>query len=377
AAYERGLSAAFTLWGVAWWLFGGINEIDRFLASAALGAGLVYVSLTVGLLAWLAVRQVWRFPRMIGLFLPALVALNGFMYAAQLDHPFAEWGAVGWIALLIAQLAVLRLSESDERAPLGWLHAGVCWAIALLLAWEIAWQVEQVTTGVWASLPWGVVPALLLAWLGRRNLSPPWPVALHAHHYRIRGAAPLAVALCAWIVSINLTNAGEPAWLPYVPLLNPLDVAVALCILSLAMWWSSLDDDQRYTLWRFDDRSLLALAAGIVFLWLNAALIRSLHHNWGAPITAHGIANSTLVQASLSIFWGVLGFAAMTLAAKQRWRYVWIVGAALMIIVVAKLFLVDLSSIGTIARIASFLTVGVLLLVTGYLAPLPPKRDAV
>ena len=45
-----------------------------------------------------------------------------------------------------------------------------------------------------------------------------------------------------------------------------------------------------------------------------------------------------------------------------------------MIVVVAKLFLIDLSSIGTIARIASFLTVGVLLLVTGYLAPLPPKK---
>jgi uncharacterized membrane protein len=52
---------------------------------------------------------------------------------------------------------------------------------------------------------------------------------------------------------------------------------------------------------------------------------------------------------------------------------VWIIGAGLMVVVIAKLFLVDLSSIGTIARIASFLTVGALLLVTGYLAPLPPR----
>ena len=79
------------------------------------------------------------------------------------------------------------------------------------------------------------------------------------------------------------------------------------------------------------------------------------------------------MQASLSIFWGVLGFAAMTVAARKSWRYVWIVGAALMIVVVAKLFLVDLSKIGTVARIASFLTVGALLLITGYLAPLPPR----
>jgi uncharacterized membrane protein len=126
--------------------------------------------------------------------------------------------------------------------------------------------------------------------------------------------------------------------------------------------------------WQFDPRALIAFVAGLVFIWLNAALIRTLHHNFGAPITVHGMTHSTLVQASLSIFWGVLGFTAMTLAARQRWRYVWIVGAALMIVVVAKLFLVDLSNVGTIARIASFLTVGALLLVTGYLAPLPPRQ---
>ena len=70
------------------------------------------------------------------------------------------------------------------------------------------------------------------------------------------------------------------------------------------MWWSALDSWQRASLWQFDVRALIAIAAGIVFLWLNAALIRSLHHNWGAPITAYGIAHSTFVQSALSIFWG-------------------------------------------------------------------------
>jgi uncharacterized membrane protein len=47
-----------------------------------------------------------------------------------------------------------------------------------------------------------------------------------------------------------------------------------------------------------------------------------------------------------------------------------------MIVVVLKLFLVDLSSIGTVPRIVSFMVVGALLLATGYWAPLPPKREA-
>ena len=376
AQYEAGFAAGFTFWGLIWWFVGGANEIGRYFPDAVLGSILVYTSVTAAILTWLSISRQWPLPRWIALFLPAVVGAYAFAHAQPLDHPFAQWGAVGWLAIFITHFALLRIAEPQRHVALEWLHGGACWALALLFAWELEWQVAERTTGVWASLAWGLVPALLLAWFGRRELRPAWPVEPHEVGYRLYGAAPIAVALCIWIVVINLSSTGDPAWLPYLPLLNPLDVCVALAIAALAMWWSALAPAQRASLWQFDFRVLIAVAAGIVFLWLNAALIRTLHHNWGAPITAYGITHSTFVQSALSIFWGVLGFAAMTAAAKQRWRYVWIVGAGLMIVVVAKLFLVDLSSIGTVARIASFLTVGLLLLITGYFAPLPPKREA-
>jgi uncharacterized membrane protein len=306
--------------------------------------------------------------------LPAIVTLFALACAIDLGHPFAEWGAVGWLLLFIAHFAMLRLGESREIKGIEWLHAGACWAFTLIVAWEASWQIADRTTGVWAQLPWGVVPALVMAWMGRQPLRPQWPLAAHDRAYRIHGVVPLVIAMATWICLINVSSTGDSTWLPYYPLLNPLDVSVALCFASLALWWSSLSETQRTASWQFDWRVLIAIVAAMVFLWLNAALIRSLHHNFGAPITIYGMSHSTLVQASLSIFWGVLGFVAMTLAARQHWRYVWIVGAALMIVVVAKLFLIDLSNVGTIARITSFLTVGALLLVTGYLAPLPPRN---
>lgn len=376
AQYEAGFAAGFTFWGVLWWFVGGGNEIGRYFASSALGSLLVYASIAAAVLTWLGIRRQWPLPRWIALFLPAVVSAYAFAHAQPLGHPFAQWGAVGWLAILVTHFALLRIAEPQRHAALEWLHGVGCWALALLFAWELNWQVAERTTGVWASLAWGFAPALLLAWLGRRELRPDWPVAQHRVGYRLYGAAPLAVALGVWIVVINMSSTGDPAWLPYLPLLNPLDVCVALALASLAMWWSALEPQQRASLCQFDVRVLIAIAAGIIFLWLNAALIRSLHHIWGAPITAYGIAHSTFVQSALSIFWGVLGFAAMMAAAKQRWRYVWIVGVALMGVVVAKLFFVDLSSIGTVARIASFITVGLLLVITGYFAPLPPKREA-
>jgi uncharacterized membrane protein len=44
-------------------------------------------------------------------------------------------------------------------------------------------------------------------------------------------------------------------------------------------------------------------------------------------------------------------------------------------IVVAKLFIVDLASIGTVERIVSFIGAGVLMLLIGYFSPVPPRSE--
>lgn len=60
-------------------------------------------------------------------------------------------------------------------------------------------------------------------------------------------------------------------------------------------------------------------------------------------------------------------------ANRRGVREVWFGGAVLLSGVVLKLFIVDLSGTGTIARIVSFLAVGVLMLLIGYFSPLPPN----
>jgi uncharacterized membrane protein len=65
----------------------------------------------------------------------------------------------------------------------------------------------------------------------------------------------------------------------------------------------------------------------------------------------------------------------MLTATRIRARALWLTGAGLLVAVVVKLFLIDLSSIGTIERIVSFVGVGVLMLVLGYFSPLPPAAE--
>ena len=59
-------------------------------------------------------------------------------------------------------------------------------------------------------------------------------------------------------------------------------------------------------------------------------------------------------------------------SARRSW---WISGSVLLGAVVIKLFLVDLAATGTVERILSFLSVGVLLILIGYFAPIPPAKS--
>jgi uncharacterized membrane protein len=87
------------------------------------------------------------------------------------------------------------------------------------------------------------------------------------------------------------------------------------------------------------------------------------------------LARSVLVQATLSILWTSAALSLMVLARQRMERAFWVAGAALLAVVVGKLFLVDLANTATVARIVSFVGVGVILLVIGYVAPVPPGAE--
>src|SRR5258706_15098804 len=107
---------------------------------------------------------------------------------------------------------------------------------------------------------------------------------------------------------------------------------------------------------------------------LNAVVLRTLHHWLPVPSRFEALAASVEVQASLSVFWAFLALALMVIATRIGRRVLWMVGAGLMAVVVAKLVLVDFSRLAGIERIVSFIGVGVLMLVIGYFSPVPPRK---
>jgi uncharacterized membrane protein len=374
-AREPRLEIAATLWGVVWWFYGGFSEIARTLTPFERGADLILLTSSAALLWLIGKRQAWPLAQRLPAALLPTSAIIGIL--TWPEHPLAQAMVLGWPLVFVVHYALLYLNEKDDDPVVNllrpWLHASAYWLLAFLAAWELHWQIEQQLTGVWSNLPWGLAPALLLLLCGRTTLWPVWPLQRHASAYREIAAPLLAFWSTLWLLAMNIGSDGNPGRLLYAPLLNPLDVASVLELASIALWWRQLSPQATVRGWLNPPLWPRALFAVLVFVWLNAALIRALHYGIGTPLSSHGIAHSIVVQAALSIFWGVFGFSAMIWSARSHQREIWMAGAGLMSIVVIKLFAVDTSGSGTLARIAAFLSVGALLLLTGYLSPLPPR----
>jgi uncharacterized membrane protein len=112
------------------------------------------------------------------------------------------------------------------------------------------------------------------------------------------------------------------------------------------------------------------------FVAANGVLIRALHQYTGVAVRFDALMRSMLVQSALSLFWTLLALVLMVLANRLKRRLLWFVGAALLGATVLKLFVVDLSNVAGGERIVSFVGVGLLMLVVGYFAPVPPKTGA-
>jgi uncharacterized membrane protein len=374
---ESRLSYVLLAWGALWWFAGGVHEITRHVAwEYRTQAVLIFFAASSVAFSLVSARLRWQGARWPCLMLyPAIVMQLGLELLRNV-HPFAHIGALAWGSAFFAHLLLLARHGAEHRQLAEALHAAGVWVLALLGAREVGWLIDTAVDGkrVWPSIAWALVPAAMLAALASQRLQARWPVSAYVRSYVVVGGAPLAVFLAAWTLYANLTNDGDPYPLAFVPLLNPLDIAIGAVFLVMAIWLRAAAQHGLNAWLQGARATLMALAVGMGFAWVNGVLLRTLHHWAGLPFDLHAMLSSRLVQASFSIVWMLLALGAMVIATRRALRGAWVAGACLMGAVVAKLFLVDLSGVGTVERIVSFIGVGLLMLLIGYLSPVPPRQ---
>jgi uncharacterized membrane protein len=375
---ERLLQPILLLCGYIFWFSAGLGEIEQLQwpDNQLVHLELLFMSLSCAIVTRLARRLNWppaAWPSLCLPFFLALALLNNLhwnrVYAPG-GHLFAQEGWLVWLLTLALLYDCLRQGRGllNERC-LAVNHSSGFLLLTVLVALESSWLLRSLTveTGVWEWIVWGLVPAGMVLLVHSRRLAAYWPLAEYAHTYQQRASLVLTFLLWLWLLAGSLVNPGDPAPLPFIPLLNPLELS-QLAVLFLLVWWLL-----RHRL--LPEPLLAALSAGTTFIWLNAALARAVYHVAGVPFELTTMLDSRLYQAAVSILWGVLALALMVTADRRQSRALWFIGTFLIGATALKLFLIDLASSGTVERIISFLSVGILVIAISYFSPLPPKRE--
>ena len=353
-----------------WFVTTAAVEIDAFVpARLMLAAALVCASLVGALYAALAQRLAWEAIAWPTVALAPILFVAALFVAALLANPFADGGWWAWPIAFSAHALVLRLAARFWPGVVAHvIHALGAVTLALVGALFGRWLTARWgdAASAWPWLGWLVAPAAMLLVLPRPATARLWPMRAFPEAYRTSAAAVLAAGLWLWTLVANVSSDGSAAPLPHVPFLNPLDLGVGIALAATLLW---LKSQGRIAPWS------LALAAGTAFVWLNAILVRGFHHYSGVPYHVDAWAHSLAVQTGITLLWTAIALVAMWLAAARAARLPWVAGAALLAAVVVKLLVVDLSGSGSVTRIVSFIGVGVLMLVIGYVAPLPAKES--
>jgi len=371
-------------WGALWWIVTGWMEInDRVPYFDASGhqfnnhVSMLFLSLSTVVAAWLGHARDWREMRLATLVYPLFLVPAALIYRGDYQHLLFGLGWLNWPLAALVLVFVLRMLDRHDESLAGPWHFGSLWLLTALVAFEASWWTERVASDAWGYAVALTVPGLAALLTRRFSEKPAWPVPFHPEVYHSAGIF-LVVAQVALLTVLAVINPGDPSPMPYIPVLNPFDLAMLFAMLTvmriLHPWQTQHAPRSGPAVHTLLVPEQILLAAAF-FVLTTCALVRAVHHYTGVPWLAEDLFDSVIVQTSLSVYWGLLGFAGMIWGARRAQRSLWMAGVGFMVLVVIKLFVVDLGNSGTVARIVSFIATGGLLLVVGYFAPAPPKAD--
>lgn len=367
-AVRPALALWLYLWGLAWWIGAGAREIDQFVPYALHAHAVLGLTAVTAAFAAVAFARV-RVAALADTIAAALVVSVpiALWFADAGARPFANWGLVAFAMYAAGGFFALRALRSDTTmqtstvAQLGWLWT---WTVALAVAFNQFCSDAQLGAGWHAA---ALLLPVLAAWV-ITLLRPSWIAPPLQERFAVsRGALLISHALVASVAFVMLlSHAGTSTPLPFIPVLNPVELAQIAILACIARWLADRDAPAELAA----RRSVLLAAAGFAFV--TAATLRASHQLGGVPWD-DSVWSSNLAQTSLTVVWSVLGVIGWVHGSRRGNRMLWLAGAVLMGVVLAKLLLVDRTHLGNLFGIASFIAYGLLCTVIGYFAPAPPR----
>lgn len=286
-------------------------------------------------------------------------------------HAALGLGAVLWLVSFILQTKMM-LSAPSRHPNLHWLYQAdlARGPIASYILAPVAWVMLGMVSVIWLAPQlqlalWPLIPAMLML------MSHYGPVTWRKPHYLAgwQGHWGVVGVLALWLLWCSLTQTGAEV-LQYRPLLNTADLLSLLVMVVLVIALRPRLGDNRVS--QRNAAAALLLIAGL--LLISSMLMRLLSRWQDVGYWSVAAWHNGTIQTALTILWASTALIATLLASRRQWRMLWMLGISILVLVIAKLVLFDLSQTGTLTRIISFIGSGLIMLVIGYFAPLPPAR---
>ena len=395
-SWEVRVSYALLAIAVLCWLLGGLGAVshyiqnpDDYLDSAYVmsillefNISVVFAVLSVTGLVTMARKYNWYAPGYLSLGILPIIVIAEVLYFdifAFYELHYLNWmGAITWGLAFACHFHLMRAEPEHYTVMVHKIvHVLTAWALYWLIFAEAgAFHRELYAVEVaplWGDLAF-ISLSLLTLWavLKFRRLEL-WPLTEYRKSYLYFGAAAVVLVIIVWnLWALHL--AGDPQPLPYLPILNPLEIMQLLLLSSLVFWLRMLQG-QKYIEFGHTVKLWCYFSLGaFTLMFISMSIARSVHFFAGVPFKANALGNSALFQTSISVVWSLVAFSIMFVSSRRAARFMWVVGGVLLAVVVVKLFMFDLSERGSIERIVSFMAVGAFMLVFGYFSPLPAKQ---
>lgn len=379
---ERYLHWMLLTWALLWWFCSGAIEIDNHVSSRyEVNATLFFVTISMLTLSLLARVLDWKaaeFPPVLLLPVMYLVVLIQYIDAPS-RNPLSHYGFISWIAAFTIQMLILyRCERVWNKRLLALWHSLSMYLYVFLCTWIIADFINYLLPGyrLWEEIIWGLIPAFGIMKMIYLRDRVSWPVMEYPQSYVGTGLLPIVFYISVWVI-FACHNPADPIPLPYLPIVNPLELVQLFSIIIILNWLSLIGQEELPKINMLNVSYAFNAVALLGFVYITSVVAHAVHFYAGVRFDEYAMLRSEVFQASISIVWTLIAFIVMCFGTKKQFRKIWFVGASLLGIVVIKLFLIDLADSGGIARIVSFLTVGVLVLVIGYFSPIPPKKKTV
>lgn len=304
-------------------------------------------------------------------------ALLMLVYLSKADPLIDSWlSSVLWIAIFASGFYLLKLNTllANQRLNKQIIHGLHLGFIALFLFTEMVWLIRtyylqislHFTGAIFVSSLFIVLSYILST---KVNWVKPYQYVYQAI------TVPVLGLLLLLLVMANL-NGGNTIGMKFIPLFNPMDIMGIIALWITYKFIEQLKQQPKFEAIFQTYKHVIAYFVPLaIFWWANGILLRGLVFATDIEWNYYLILNSKVIQTVLAIVWTITALVMMITATRKKLRSPWFVGGALLAVVIAKLFLIDITLSSGLLRALAFIGVALLILLIGYFSPLPPKRQ--